>query len=220
MPPATASSTKERIDRRKRATSRTESVVVSIARPSDMPRFRFTHREAQHQGEDHTREADDEEGDPPVEEFDDPAARQVAEHDPDRDADVVEGEGRGALVWWKVVRDQGMRRRAPGSLPDADSDACDRQLEEVLGEAAGRRHEAPGRESDRDDRSPHTLVGPACDRDTKAGVEDGEGEAGQETHLGIGGAQVFFDRIEQNREDLPIDEVEDVDDEQDREHVA
>ena len=47
-----------------------------------------------------------------------------------------------------------------------------------------------------------------------------EREAREQAHRGVRDAEIALDRIEQDREDLPVDEVHHVDDEEQAEHVA
>jgi hypothetical protein len=64
---------------------------------------------------------------------------------------------------------------------------------------------------------PH--VGEAAERDAEEGVEDAEDGAVEEADLGIADAEVGLDVLGQDRHDLPVDEVEDVDEDEDAQHV-
>jgi hypothetical protein len=113
-----------------------------------------------------------------------------------------------------------VRRRAAGGLADAHADPRDREVAEAPREARGRGHHAPGGAAHGDDRAPDAPVGEARDRDAGEGVEHREGAAGQEAHRRVGDAELAADRLDQDREDLAVDEVEDVDDEQEPEDPA
>ena len=63
-------------------------------------------------------------------------------------------------------------------------------------------------------------VGEAAERDAEDGVEDGEGGAVEEADLRVGDAEVGLDALGEDREDLAVEEVEDVDEDQDAEDVA
>jgi hypothetical protein len=84
-----------------------------------------------------------------------------------------------------------------------------RELGEAADEPGCGGHRAPHGEADRDDRAPRASVGEARDRDAGEGVEEREGDAGEEAHRGVGDAEVGFDRLDQDREDLAVDEIED-----------
>jgi hypothetical protein len=113
-----------------------------------------------------------------------------------------------------------VRGRAAGGLSDADAHPRQRELREALRQPGDRRHRAPQRGAGRDHAAPHAAVGEARDRDAGEGVEHREGPAGEEAHRGVGDAEVALDGLQQDREDLAVDEVEDVDDEQQPEHPA
>ena len=44
------------------------------------------------------------------------------------------------------------------------------------------------------------------DRNSERGVEDRKGQAAQQAHAGIGDVQVAANRLDQQRQDLPVDE--------------
>jgi len=150
----------------------------------------------------------------------DPAAGEVADHHADRDPEVVDGEGGRAALRGEEVGDERVGGRAAGGLADPHADPREGELHEVLGEAAEARHHAPDRETDRDDRAAHAAVGPTRQRDPERRVEDREGEPGQEPHLGIRRAERGLDRLDQDRQNLPVDEVHHVDEKEDPEHVV
>jgi hypothetical protein len=181
---------------------------------------RLAHGEAHEDREGDAGQADHEESGPPVEGLVDPAAGEVAEGDADVDAGGVDRERGRAPVRGEVVREQRVRRRAARRLADSDADPRQRELREALGQPRGRRHRAPERRTDGDDAAPRPAVGEARDRDAREGVEHRERGSGQESHRGVGDTEVSLDGLEEDREDLAVDEVEDVDDEQQAEHVA
>ena len=112
-----------------------------------------------------------------------------------------------------------MRRRAAAGLSHADADAEEQQHREALRRAAQGGHEAPYQERRRDHLRTRGAVGQPGDRDAEGGVEDGEGESGEQPELGVGEPEVALDRLLQDGDDLAVDEVEDVDDEEDAERV-
>ena len=97
---------------------------------------------------------------------------------------------------------------------DADADAREEQLPEILRQPAQRRHQRPDDDARGDDAlAVHAIREPA-DRNAERRVEDGEREALQQADLRVRHLQVAFDRLDQQRDDLPIDEGEDVEEQQ------
>ena len=156
-------------------------------------------------------DADDEEGAAPAEGLVDPAADEHAEHDPERNAQRVDAERGGAFARRVVVRDQRMRRRAAAGLADADADARDGQLPEVLRHAGQCRHRAPQGQREADEIAPVAAIGPQREGDAEGGVEGGEGEAGEEAERLVGELEVGLDRLDEDGKDLAVDEIEGVD---------
>ena len=56
------------------------------------------------------------------------AADQQAEHAPEIDPTLKERKGRGTLVPRKIVGQERVSRRRARCLPDADANACGREL--------------------------------------------------------------------------------------------
>src|SRR4030095_13212741 len=98
-----------------------------------------------------------------------------------------------------------------------DADARGRELRESPREPRRRRHGAPDREPDGDDGPARAAIREPRDRDAGRGVEERERDPREEAHRGVADPEILLDRLEQNREDLPVDEVEDVDDEEEPE---
>jgi len=111
-----------------------------------------------------------------------------------------------------------VRRRAAARLADGDADAREQELDVVLREAAQGRHARPDRQRRRDDRPPRTGIRQARDGDAEAHIEDREGETGQEAELLVGKQHLLLDRLLQDDQQLPVDEVERVDDREQCEH--
>ena len=63
---------------------------------------------------------------------------------------------------------------------------------------------------------PNCSVGESGDRNPGRRVEERERGAGQETQRRIGDAELRLDRDQQHREDLPIEQIDGVDDRKDR----
>src|SRR5262249_652725 len=99
-------------------------------------------------------------------------------------------------------------RRPAASFTRADSNTTGKKLPEALSEAAQRGHEAP-------DRDPNAEYGPTAlvvnqprYGKTENHIEDDEGRAHQPAHLRIAQIQVAFDRLEDQRNDLAVEDVD------------
>ena len=180
------------------------------------------------------REPHGEEGDLPADEaerrsavgvrvvpaVDDLAADQDAEAGADVDAARVHRGDRGSQPRRVVVPEHGERRRPGARFADADADPVGGEGSEAAGGARQRGHQAPRGQADRDQALAGPHVGQAADRNPEDGVEDGERCAVEEAELGVADAEVVADVLGEDREDLTVDEVEDVDQDEDAQDVV
>src|SRR3546814_12344364 len=60
----------------------------------------------------------------------------------------------------------------------------------------------------------------ACDRNAEQRIEDRERRPREQAEFGVGQAEVRLDRLGQDVDDLPVEEIEDIDDQQDPQHRA
>src|SRR5262249_4131849 len=81
-------------------------------------------------------------------------------------------------------------------------------------------HRTPHRERNRDKVASVATVGDARDRHAERRVEERKREPAQHAELRVREIEVVFDRLEQDRQDLSIDEVERIDHHQHAEHVT
>jgi len=145
------------------------------------------------------------------------ARNQQAEPRAHRHAKIIERRRQPQLRRPKPVRQQGCCRRGQRRFPDADQRARDCHRDKTLRRPAGRGQQAPQRNRCGDQPAavhpvrqyPHEQPG---DR-----IEDDEEQPGQQAILGIGQPQFGFDEIGKAGEQLAIDEIEDVDDDEQRE---
>ena len=165
-------------------------------------------------------EADDDEGGSPVEMSGDPAAEEDAQSGTDRDAEREQGQSPGALLLRVEIGNQSVRRGDPARFADADAHPGEEQVPEVLRQAAGRGEGAPKSDRNGDDVDPALAVGEPCDRDGQAAVEQSEGDPAHQAQLRIAELEFRLDRHRQDADDLAVDEVEDVSEEQDRQHPS
>ena len=75
------------------------------------------------------------------------------------------------------------------------------------------------RQADRHQPAAIPAVGEPAERDAEQGVEDGEGGAVEEADLGVVEVEVALDVLGEDREDLPVDEIDDVDQDEDEQGV-
>ena len=174
--------------------------------------------EGQHQAGDRGRQ----EGDAPAVRADvgDDAAKRQAKQRPDRHPQRIDREAGSALVWAADVGDQRMGRGIAAGLAEADPKPREGQRCKAAGRAAKGGESAPQRQRDRHDGGPAPAVGEPGDRDAEHGVEDHEHRAGQDADRGVRDVQVFLDRLDQDRQHLPVEEAQRIGDHEHREHVA
>lgn len=146
----------------------------------------------------------------------DPEAEARAQVDPRR----VEREHRRPPCGREAVREHRVRGRVRAGLADPDADACRGELAERPREAGERRHAAPHREPQRDRAATGPAVRQPAERNPEHRVEDRERGPVQEAEILVGEAEVAADLLGEDREDLAVEEVEEVDDDQDAEQVA
>ena len=102
--------------------------------------------------------------------------------------------------------------RAAAGLADADPGPDKEQLREILRGAAQRGHAAPDCYGERNDIPAHAGVGPARNWYSQGGVDGCECDTGQHAELDIAQAEIGNDCFAKNVDDLPIEEIEDVND--------
>ena len=162
-------------------------------------------------------DAHDNECRPPV----DPRGQVGADQSPggeaERDSEREDGQRPGALVRREIVGDQRIRRRDAARLADTDAKPEQEQLEEAGRGAAQRGEAAPHDQRPGDDAAAAGAVGDHRQRHREHRVEDREREAGNRPELRVRELQIGDDRSGENAEDLPVEEVEDVGEQQQRE---
>ena len=156
----------------------------------------------------------------PSQDLPEPAAHQKSEQDAQAG---TEGEDRhrGAATIDRIeVGDHRVRRRVGPRLADPDADACKQQLPVARRRTAQRRHEAEERNRPGENAGAVEPVREPRERDPDGRVEHREREPIQEPELSVGKREIALDRLGQDREDLPVHEVEREHDEEDRERQA
>ena len=185
------------------------------------------------QGEEQAGETDGEERRLPADQPERPAAGEVrvprldddgADQQRDAAAEVeaarINRQRRRPPLAREPVGQHRERRRTRRCLADADADACRAQLDEARRQARQHGHPRPDGEAEAEQPRPHPVVGEPPERDAEQRVEHGKGGAVEEAELGVGQMEVVLDVLGQDRQDLPVDEVDRIDEHEQSEDVA
>ena len=146
--------------------------------------------------------------------IDDHAAEEQANARADVNAARIDRQHRRPDLGREVVGQHRERGGRSAGLADADPEAVGRQRREAARRSRQRRHQAPEGQADGDQALARPHVGELAQRNAEHRVEDGEGRAVEKADFGIGDAEVRLDLLGEYGNDLPIDEVEHVDDQQ------
>ena len=60
----------------------------------------------------------------------------------------------------------------------------------------------------------YPAISNASEREACKRIEQSKGKAGEKTQSGVGNLEIFFDRLQEDRQNLPVDEVKNINDEQ------
>ena len=180
----------------------------------------FAQHEQDDQRQQQSGQADQHQRDAPAVKIVDDAADHQPQQRTDRHAEAIEGDGRRAFFGRHAVGNQRMGGGRAARLADADADAREQQLDEILREPAQGRHHGPDGQRQRDQA--HAVgpvpVGIARDRNAEQRIEDREGRSRQQAELRVAEPQIALDRLGEDIDDLPVEEVEDIDDQQHPQH--
>ena len=119
-----------------------------------------------------------------------------------------------------MVGDQRVRGRDSASLSDPDAKPAKEKLRRRDRQAAKTGEDAPYRYRGGHHGAPARPVGEIGERKTQNRIEEGEGEAADRAEFGVSEIEVRLDRLGENAEDLPVEEVEDVGEEKQGQHDA
>ena len=103
-----------------------------------------------------------------------------------------------------------MRRRRSGSFANADAKTGEQQLGKGHRGAAECGHAAPYREPDSDHILSRGAIGKARKRKSGERIKKNKGGAQQPPELGIGQAHIGLDVLGDQRQNLPVDKIQDV----------
>ncbi len=146
----------------------------------------------------------------------DDRAKPAAQHHARR----VNRHGACALFRRIEICNNRMRRRARPRLPHAHPDPVEKKLGKIGRGAAQRRHCAPERQRQRDNVAAARAVGEPRHRDAKRRVKQRKRKSRQQTQLRIVQLQVDLDRLQQDRQDIPVHKAEEINQSQQRQRPA
>ena len=145
---------------------------------------------------------------------------EAGAHAAERYAQRIDRGGSGAAARLEIVGDDGLGRRGAPSFADADEQTADKHAGEADGQTAHHGHQAPDREGYHDDHHPAGLLRNARNRNAQRRVEGRKGEPAEQAHLPVFQLERVADRIGQDAEDRPVDEIEDIDHKERAENVG
>ena len=135
---------------------------------------------------------------------------QQARADTDGHAHVVDARRQSQPARRKLVAEQGHGRRRHDRLANADEHAWQRQRDEAAGHPRQRRQRTPRRQPGGNQPGAVVDVGQGAHEEAHGRIEHQEYQSGQQSELGIGEAEVRHDEVGETREQLPVDEVHDI----------
>ena len=107
-----------------------------------------------------------------------------------------------------------MRRRTGARLAHRHADTAQHQLPEIHRQPAYRCHHAPGGKRPGDHIHPRRAIRQPRNGNAHGGVKNRKRHAGQKAKLRIGKLEILADRLQQDRQNLPVNEIENIDDQQ------
>ncbi len=138
---------------------------------------------------------------------------------PDERTDGVDAVRPPQFLLGEHVAEHRVGSRRKRRLTDADTDSGKKHVGEILAEPAQRGCQTPEGHARRDDHTPRPLVGEYRDRHSHERVEQGEREPVEQTELRVAQLKIVLDRLDHQREHLPVDEREDIRDHADRHDI-
>ena len=146
-------------------------------------------------------------------------AEQSPRRETEGNAEREDGQRTGATLAREIVCDQRIGRSNAAGLANPDAEPGQEELPISRRKAAERGEAAPDGERGGDDPAPAGAVGQIGERNAEHGIEKSECKAADRAELGVGQPEVGLDRLRENAEDLPIEEIEDVGEQKEEEHA-
>ncbi len=147
-----------------------------------------------------------------------PAAEEDAERGADGDAKRIEGQRPRALLPREIIGDQRIGGSDSTRLADRDAHARNHQLGVGLNDAADGREQAPERDRSSDDVDPALAIRRPGDRYGDGRVEHAERDS-EMAQRRVRKTEFLADRHRKDTDDVPVDEIEDVGEQQEQKHA-
>ena len=179
---------------------------------------RLAHHQPDDQGRRDADRADRDEGVAPAIGRGDRGAEGHAERLADGRADIEQAERGAARAGREIVGDDRIGGRHAAGLADPDRHPRQHELRIVGGHAAGDGRPAPQGAGERQHLHAIGPVGQPAHRDRDHAVEQREIEPADQAELAVAEAELVPDRLGQDRQQLPVQEIQHVDEAQDAEH--
>ncbi len=136
---------------------------------------------------------------------DHPGAQDQGQGGPGHEAEVQRRHGPGELLAGEAVAEQGIGRRAVDRLAGAQSGPGQEHRPEAPRQPARSGAEAPESHPDGDHHLARLAVGDQRQGEAQEQVDDREGQADEEAHLGVRQAEVVFDVLQHQAQDVAVD---------------
>uniref|UniRef100_A0A0N4ZGW3 LigA n=1 Tax=Parastrongyloides trichosuri TaxID=131310 RepID=A0A0N4ZGW3_PARTI len=137
-----------------------------------------------------------------------------------RNAESVGRQGPRPLRFGKIVRNQGIGRGHPARLADAHAHPAQEQRAEAARHAAQGGEAGPDGQGAGHDPHPAEAVRQPGDGDRQGRIQQGESQAAQQAELSVAEVELRLQRRGQDADDLPVQEVQHIDEDQDPQHIV
>ena len=136
----------------------------------------------------------------------------------DRRPKIVDAECGAAAARRKIVRHERIGRRNAARFAETHRHARDDELRIVGGQAARHRGAAPDRARERQHPDSVGLVRDPADRNCDEAIEEREIESADQAELAVGDMEAVLNGFCENRQELPVQEIQHIDETQHAEH--
>src|SRR5690349_25033377 len=120
------------------------------------------------------------------------------------DARSIQGNCRGPFLWREIIREQRMGWWRGASFADPYTNAGQGQISKPTRQTGSRSHNTPNDEADGNETASDPAIRQPRQGKTCEGIKYSESRAGEESESGVGDLEIFFDRLEEDRQDLTV----------------
>src|SRR5262245_3663063 len=107
------------------------------------------------------------------------------------------------MGWWRGA-----------SFADSHADASEGQVSKPTRQTGSRSHDTPGDQADSNETASDPAIRQPRQGETGESIKHRESKAGKKPESGVGDLEIFFNGLEENRQDLTVDKVKDVHDDE------